>query len=377
MKRNLIPFFKPCLGAEEEELVRLFFHQTFEEQVEWITKFENHFCEHYSFPAALAVSSGTAALHLALCALEIKKGDEIIVPDIMCPAVLNVIENVGAKPVFVDVQERFGNIDPEKIPSVVKPNKTKAIIVVHYGGHPASIQEVIKIGKKYHLFVIEDAAQALEAYKESKMCGTFADLAIFSFYANKHFTCAEGGMLVGKKTFIQKAREHLYQSRGLYRLPGTSFLDYQIHPLLAAIATQQLKKSGQFLTERQYIAECYFSLLKSCSSSFLLPKPDTHTAPSWHQFGLQYKPKQAFCLKWRQQMITHLKKQGVLLCLEMQPAHCFKFYAKKYGGKDRQFPNALRFSNSRLLLPIYPGLSVLELERIASGLVKTIREFEL
>src|SRR6476661_6223923 len=203
---TFLPFSPPCVGEEEiAEVVDTL-------RSNWITtgpktrRFEQEFATVVDAPAALALNSCTAALHVALVALGIGAGDEVITTPMTFAASANVIEHTGARPVLVDVEPDTLNIDPREIERAITP-RTKAIVVVHYTGHPAEMDAIREIAAAHRLAIVEDAAHALPARYRGAMIGSgSATLTAFSFYATKNLTTAEGGMLTGDPEILDRGR---------------------------------------------------------------------------------------------------------------------------------------------------------------------------
>lgn len=205
MRKTFLPFSPPYISREEiDEVVDTL-------SSDWITtgpktrNFETEFAAFLGAESALALNSCTAGLHLALVVLGIGGGDEVITTTNTFCSTVNVIEHVGARPVLVDVDPDTLNIAPSLIEKAITP-KTRAIMPVHYAGHPCEMDKILKIAKEHDLFVIEDAAHAFPAFYQNQPVGTIGDLTSFSFYATKNMTTAEGGMLTGDQQLIEKAR---------------------------------------------------------------------------------------------------------------------------------------------------------------------------
>src|SRR5437879_5276788 len=204
-RRGYIPFSPPAIGEEEiREVVEVL-------RSPWITtgprakRFETEFAAYVGAPAALALSSCTAALHTALVTAGIEPGAEVITTPMTFAASVNVIEHVGARPVLVDVEPDTLNIDPARVAAAVTP-RTRAVLPVHFAGHPVALDEINEIARAHGLTVIEDAAHALPASYRGRRIGSGTNPAAFSFYATKNLTTGEGGMLTGETAFVERAR---------------------------------------------------------------------------------------------------------------------------------------------------------------------------
>ena len=230
----------------------------------YVSEFEAGFAEFLGVKYAVTVSNGTTALHLAILSLGIGKGDEVIVPAFTMAATWLAVIHASAKPVFVDCEPDTYNIDPSLIESKIT-KKTKAIIPVHIYGLPAEMDSILKIAKKYKLFVIEDAAEAHGAEYKGKKCGSLGDVNCFSFYANKIITTGEGGMVVTNDEHLAKEARKL---KDLYHSDQKRFIhekigyNYRLTNMQAALGCGELKHIGQYVAKKQHLAKLYSELLK-------------------------------------------------------------------------------------------------------------------
>ncbi|NQU99168.1 MAG: DegT/DnrJ/EryC1/StrS aminotransferase family protein, partial [Parcubacteria group bacterium] len=241
----MIQVSKPSLGREElNNVMEAIKSSWISSKGKFITEFEENFAEYCGVKYGIATANGTVALHLALKALKISKGDEVIVPDLTFIATANVVTYCNAKPIFIDSNPDYWCIDPEKIEEKIT-TKTKAIIPVHLYGHPCDMDAITKIAKKYGLYVIEDAAEAHGAGYKGKKVGSFGDISCFSFYGNKIITTGEGGMCL---TNNQKLAERMKILRDHGMSPDKRYwydvigFNYRMTNIQAAIGVAQLKK---------------------------------------------------------------------------------------------------------------------------------------
>ena len=230
--------------------------------------FENNFSRKFNFDNVLAVSSGTAALHLAFILSNIKKGDEVISTSMTAEPTNTSIIQSGGKPIFADVDEKTGNISPQSIRKCIN-KKTRAICVVHYGGYPAEIEKISKIAKKFKLFLIEDCAHALGAKHKNKNLGSFGDFSTFSFQAIKQFTTIDGGMLVIKnKKYFSKAKQLRWfgLQKGVPRVKNRiihSGYKYNMNDIEAGIGILQLKQFWKIDKKIKSNAKYYLKNIKN------------------------------------------------------------------------------------------------------------------
>jgi dTDP-4-amino-4,6-dideoxygalactose transaminase len=384
-KSKILPFFSPAIGREE-------LAQTVEAlRSDWITtgpktkKFEENFSKYLGTPDALALNSCTAALHLALLASGIKPGDKVITTPMTFCAGVNVIEHAGAKPVLVDIEPDTLNIDPEKIKQALKKHKAKAVIAVHYGGHPCDMNSILKLSRKHGVKVIEDAAHALPAKYKGRFVGTIGDLTAFSFYATKNLTTAEGGMLTGKPELIEKARAlalhgmnrnawNRYGQGGSWQYDVTAAgFKYNMPDVLAAIGLAQLKKLPGFQKKRKEIA-AFYSKVFSPMPELEVPAVRPEVEHAWHLYPLRLNLR-ALTIS-RDRFIDELQRRGISTSVHFIPVHLFSYYRKKYGFKPQDFPVALEQYARLISLPFHPRLTGEDLSRVISAVSEIVRKFK-
>ncbi len=262
---NFIPISQPSITQKEIYYVTDAIKSGWVSSLgKYIDKFEEKFAEFCGTKYALATSNGTVALHLALVSLGIKEDDEVIIPDFTFIATANAVKYTGAKVVTVDIEEDTLCINPKEIAKAITP-KTKAIIPVHLYGHPANMEEIKKISKKYNLFVIEDAAEAHGAEIGGKKVGSFGDVSIFSFYGNKIMTSGEGGMITtNNKELYEKMkylRDHAMSKEKRYWHTEIGY-NYRMTNLQAALGVAQLERIDELLNKKREIFEWYKEYLK-------------------------------------------------------------------------------------------------------------------
>jgi len=232
-------------------------------QGKYVKEFEKLFTEYHNGMRSLAVSNGTVALHLALEALKIKKGDEVLVADFTFAASVNSIIYTGATPVLVDIEPDTWNIDIHKAELLVTSN-TKAIMPVHLYGHPCDMDSIIEFAKKHKLLIIEDCAEALGSFYKGKPVGVFGDAATFSFYGNKTITTGEGGMIIFKNEDVAERasmlRDHGMQKTRRYWHQEVGY-NYRLTNIQAAIGVAQFERLGEFIAAKRRIAKTYSETL--------------------------------------------------------------------------------------------------------------------
>lgn len=347
-------FFKPYIADEEFNAVHsLLSNNFYPGQV--VLKFEDKFSQFFGARSCVAVKSGTLALHLALIALQIQDGDEVIVSDVVCEGVLNAIEQVNAKPVLIDIDAETANFNTTIIPNFIT-NKTKCIIAVHYGGVPCNIEEVMRIAEKYNLYVIEDCAQALGALYQNKLCGQFGDISIFSFYANKIITTGEGGAIIASNKIIKKIKSLVYSSNELLEEQDNGKYDtglkynYMMDDISALIGLAQLSRLSEILRLRKELYLKYlYSLIRN--DTIIVPQCPASCTPSYYQFVIQFKYK--YCLKKLLLTFSHF---GIKVFPDFIPNHKRLYYKQRYNIVDKDFPVAHELMDKRICLPLYPTM---------------------
>lgn len=269
----MIPIAEPSLGEEElRNVTEAVKSGWVSSKGKFVTEFEEQFARYCGVECGIATSNGTAALHLALAALGIGEGDEVIVPTLTFIATANVARYTGARPVFVDSHPDFWCLDPGKIEEAITP-KTKCIIPVHLYGHPCDMDVIIEIARKHRLYVVEDAAEAHGAEYRGKKVGSFGDINCFSFFGNKIITTGEGGMCL---TGDQKMSERMRILRDHGMNPGKRYwydfigFNYRMTNLQAAVGVAQLTKIDKFINRKREIARWYAEGLKNLAEEGLI-----------------------------------------------------------------------------------------------------------
>ena len=366
MIKDFLPPFKPFIGEEEiNEVVDTL-------KSDWITmgpktlKFEELFKGHIGSKFAISLNSCTAGLHLSLASLNIGEGDEVITTPYTFAATGNVIVHQRAKPVFVDIDKETYNINVDEIENAIT-DKTKAIIPVHYAGHPCEMDKILKIAKDYDLYIIEDAAHALGTEYKGKKIGTIGDTTSFSFYATKNITTGEGGMVTtnNKKTAekIKILRLHgisrdawkRYSSEGswYYEIIECGY-KYNMTDIQASIGIHQLKKVESMRKRREEIAKIYNDEFENIDE-LIIPTTKKYVKHAWHLYPLLIDTKKLNIS--RNKFIEELKKQNIGSSVHFIPLHLHPFYRKTFGYKKGDFPNAEWVYEREISLPIYPKMT--------------------
>jgi perosamine synthetase len=351
----------------------------------WITmgpttvEFEEKFKEYIGAKNAVSMNSCTACLHLALRAINLQEGDEVIIPAITFAATAEVITYFKARPIFVDVEKDTCNIDVSKIEEKIT-NKTKAIIPVHYAGQPCDMDAIMRLAKGYELRVIEDAAHAIPAWYKNKKIGTIGDITCFSFYATKTLTTGEGGMVTTENDEwaekikilrlhgISKDAWKRYTNEGswYYEVVDAGF-KYNMTDIQAALGIAQLKKVDWMWEEREKISERYTEAFKSIYE-VIPPKVKDDRKSAWHLYVLKLNPEM---LKIeRNQFIEELKNRGVMTSVHFIPLYRHPYYKNNFRYNFTEFANSEWLFERIISLPIYPGMTSDKVEYV----IDTIRD---
>lgn len=352
---EIIPVYKPDLSGNEKKYLLDCIESTWiSSKGKYIEKFEEEFKNFTKATFCTSVSNGTVAIHLALVALNITSGDEVLVPTLTYVASVNPIVYVGARPVFVDSLKSTWQIDPIDIETKIS-SKTKAIIVVHLYGHAAEMDEIINIAKRHNIFIIEDCAEAFGTLYHGKHVGTFGDIGTFSFYGNKTITCGEGGMVTTKdKNIYEKiirmknqgvsdVREYWHDVIGF---------NYRMTNMQAAVGLAQIERAEEFVKRKREIASFY----KRCLNN--LPVSVHSEAPgifhSYWMTSILTDNKSD-----RDELRKFLRTKGIETRPVFYPVHKMP----PYGSKE-YFPVAEDISLRGINLPSWPGLSDFSLQFI-------------
>jgi perosamine synthetase len=361
-----VPVSRPYLwGEEKAKLCEAVDAGWVSSRGPFLDQFEREFAEKIGVAYAVAVSSGTTAVHLALSVLDLKRHDEVIVPDFTMISPILAVLACGAVPIPLDADETW-NIDPDAIERAIT-EKTRAIVPVHTYGHPARIDRIIDIARRNNLLVIEDAAEALGARAFGRSVGSFGDLAIFSFYANKVVTTGEGGMVV---TNDKRLSDRLREKRNLCFGPDdeTRFVheeigfNYRMTSLQAAMGIVQLRHLDEAIEAKIAIAREYNALLANVSG--ITTPPDSAWGPNvfWvygvlieDEFGLNRKAVQ-----------SELQRSGIETRRFFHPLH--RQPIMPFAGIRQAFPNSIRLSERGLYLPSFIGMGSSTIKRVAGAL---------
>ncbi len=371
MKEKMIPIAKPVLGNDEIQAVAEVLKSGKLAQGEVVEEFENAFADYVGVKDAVAVANGTISLDIALKALGIKQGDEVIVPSFTFISTANAVLFQGAKPAFADVDERTFNINPGDVVEKIT-DKTKAIISVHLFGQPFDVDAIQEICEDYNLYLIEDCAQAHGAEYEGKKVGGFGIAGCFSFYATKNMTTGEGGMITTNSEEIARVcrllRSHGESQKYLHSRLG---YNYRMTDIQAAIGVAQLKKLDNLNGARINHAEYFDEHLKV--SGLTVPYKKKGVKHVYHQYAVTIEVEEGFP-KSREEFMEYLKKRGIgcaihyPLSIHKQPL----YQQLGYTDENAKCPVATAVSDKILSLPVHPGLT----EKDLMYITETINNLE-
>lgn len=347
-----IPHSRPTLNSHDADLVDRVVHSGYVSEGPQVLEFERAFARYQGQKGAVAVHSGTAALHLALVALGVGKGDEVIIPSYVCTALLNAVLYVQARPRVVDVHFEDGNISTEAIQKNIT-KKVKALIVPHMFGQPADIADLMGFGVP----VVEDCAQAIGASYENKKVGNFGAAAVFSFYATKMMTTGEGGMVTsGQGGVLNRVRdEHNYDHKKEYHIR----YNYKMTDIQAALGRAQLERLPKMIHHRRQIADHYTAAFSS--AKIQLPPRVKGKDPVFFRYVIKVPHN-------RERIIRYLKTKGIGAAAPVfNPIHV---YLKKKG-----FPHTERLMREAVSIPIYPSLTDREADYVAVNVRAAVKKF--
>ncbi|MCU1307524.1 MAG: DegT/DnrJ/EryC1/StrS aminotransferase [Acidobacteriaceae bacterium] len=382
MQHTYIPFHRPSVGVEELDAISRVLTS------KWLTtgpatrQFESEFAAYIGCKHALAVNSATAALQLALDAIGLAPGDEVLVPSYTFTASAAVVTHFGARPVLCDSVRGGFNIDAADAGRRIT-SRTRAIMPVHIAGEPCDMDAVDELVEKYEIKVIEDAAHALPASHRGRRIGTISELTAFSFYATKTITTGEGGILTTQNDeYAQRASTmRLHGISGdawkRYAREGSWYYEvldagYKLNmcDLLAAIGSVQLSKCDRFYERRRSIAAQYRQAFEQFEELENPPQGATDSQHSWHLFILRIRPK--LLTLNRDTFIEELKREGIGTSVHFIPLHLHPFYAKSYGYAPYDFPNAEDAYSRCISLPIYPDMSNENVSRVIQAVQRIV-----
>ncbi|MGB9030354.1 MAG: DegT/DnrJ/EryC1/StrS family aminotransferase [Acidobacteriaceae bacterium] len=384
MKRIEIPLSAPDITDAEIEAVVSVLRSSRLSLGPKMAEFEAAMAGYVGAPHAIAVSSGTAGLHLALLALGIGPGDEVIVPSFTFIAVANSVRYVGAQPVFADIHAETLNLDPASVEAVVTP-RTRALIAVHTFGRPAPMAALLDIARRHNLLVIEDACEALGAEIGGRRVGTFGDAGIFAFYPNKQITTGEGGMVVtgdvevaqriaalrnhGRYESASQVPDHTPESVDSWFEHAELGFNYRLSEMQCALGLAQLARIDAILARREAIARRYCCLLRDDPHLQLPPASIAGHRLSWFVFVIRLA--ESFSRADRDRVMNRLAGLGIASGRYFAPIHLQSAYAA--WRESTHLPITESVAARTLALPFFNRVTDEQIERVCSALQSTLR----
>ena len=359
-----VPFYVPWITKEDKKAVLEILNSR------WLTgglkarEFEKLFADSIGVKHAVSVNSGTAALHLAIQTLDLKAGDEVIVPVFTYVATANAVLYNGAKPIFADIDSKTFNVSAESVLERIT-SKTKAITVVHYAGQSVDMEEILDVAEDHKLHVIEDCAHSLGSEYRGRKTGSIGIVGSFSFYPTKMITTLEGGMLTTNEDWIERKarllREHGMTRSALDREKTADWhydvnemgYNYRLNEVQAALGVSQLKRVEDGIKKRVEVAR-YYTRKLSRTNGVITPYEAKDRTHVYHLYVIKILKEK--CGLTRDELFKKLSTKGIGLSVHYTPLHLLTLY-KKIAGHTRSFPNAEEVYRKVLSLPIFPTIS--------------------
>ena len=376
----MIPYGRQAVDEEDIQAVMEVLRSDWLTTGPKVEEFEQAFAQYVGTKEAVAVSSGTAALHAAMYALGIGPGDEVIVPAMTFAATANCVIFQGGTPIFVDVDPETLLIDLEQVESKIN-SRTRAVIAVDYAGHPADYDRLRTIADKNGIALVADACHSLGARYKDRNVGTLADLNVFSFHPVKHITTGEGGMITTHDAELA-SRMRIFRNHGIatdfyqreaigtwyYEVVDLGF-NYRITDIQCALGLSQLKKLPDFLAQRRRIAKRYNEIF--IRSQNIRPiRAKESVSHAYHLYVITIEFDQIG--KAREQVFKLLRKGGIGVNVHYIPVHLHPYYRKALGTGPGDCPTAELMYNKILSLPIHPKMTEAQVEEVAEKLFGVI-----
>jgi len=362
MSTQRIPIYQPDLSGNEKKYVNECLDTSWiSSRGRFVTEFEQRFSEFIDVEHSASVCNGTVALHLALLALGIGPGDEVIVPTLTYIASVNAIAYTGATPVFADSVRSTWQLDPEDVRRHITP-RTKAIMPVHLYGQSCDMDALMAIAKEHRLFIVEDCAEAFGTTYKGRHVGTFGDISTFSFFGNKTITTGEGGMVVSNdKTLIERARHLKGQGLAAHREYWHDVVgyNYRMTNIEAAIGLAQLERANEFIDRKRELARLYAKGLAQLPVEIHAEAADTRH--SYWMFSILVAHPDL-----REPLRTHLANAGIETRPLFYPAHTMPMYARNYRKHRVAEDLAWRGIN----LPSWPGMSAAQVDTVTASIAE-------
>ena len=373
--RRTLPLYRTEIRPSDIQAVQRSLQSCHFGQGRTTAAFELAFARYLKAQHACATSSGTAGLHLSLCALGVKSGDEVLTTPFSYIASVNAILSVGARPVFVDIEPDTYNLDPSKLAEAVT-KRSRAILLVHAFGLPCDIERIRPIAAQFNLAIIEDSSEALGATFSGRKIGTIGETGVFSFSPNKQITMGEGGAVVtNNKRLADLIRSLRHQGRPMPGEPdGYARLgfNYKLADIQAAIGLSQLRRLNAILSRRCQIVSRYLHLLQDVVEIKLPCKPPPQVQPSWFAFVIRLSD--SFSPEDRTRVLSSLREKGINCANYFPSLHLQPFLRRQFNFSPGMYPVCERVAVRTIALPLSSSFRRCEIERVVLSLKESIRE---
>ena len=386
VRDKILPYGHQWIDEEDIEAVSGVLHSDWITQGPKVAEFEKEFAKYVDNKYAVAVSSGTAALHDACFAAQIEKGDEAITSPITFVASVNCVLYQGGTPIFADIDADTLNIDSVEIKKKIT-KKTKILIPVDFTGLPADLEKILQIARKNNLIVIEDASHALGATYRNRKIGSISDMTIFSFHPVKHITTGEGGMITtNNKEYCERLK--LFRTHGItkdkdkllnydgpwyYEMQELGY-NYRLTDFQCALGLSQLKKIDRIIRRRREIVQKYNNEFKDLPEIKIPQINPVNSNPAWHIYMIQLNLEK---LKvGRREIFEALKAENIGVNVHYIPVHLQPYYQKKFGYSLGDFPKAENYYSRAVTLPMFPKMSDKDIDDVFAAVNKVISYYK-
>ena len=383
MRDSFLPFALPAVGEEEIGEVLTCLRSGWLTTGQKVKQFESEFASFFGVKHALAVNSCTAALHLALEAVGVEQGDEVITSPMTFTATAAVVEHLQGRPVLVDCERESLNLDPSGIERRITP-RTRAIVPVHFAGQACEMDAILEIARRHGIPVVEDAAHAIPTRYKGRWVGTLGDITCFSFYATKNLTTGEGGMITtDRDPYAERMRlmtlhgmsrdawkRYTQNGSWSYEILAPGF-KYNLTDIAAAIGIPQLRRCQELHQSRLRIARMYTTALSGVPG-IKTPWVRDQDEHGWHLYVIEIEPE-ALTIG-RDEFISKLVAMNIGVSVHFIPLHLHPYYRDRYGYRPEDFPNAFAAYQRILSLPIYAKMSDRDTEDVIGAVLHIAHE---
>jgi UDP-4-amino-4,6-dideoxy-N-acetyl-beta-L-altrosamine transaminase len=386
VRDKLLPYGHQWIDEEDIKAIIEVLRSDWITQGPKVAEFEKEFAKYVGARYAVAVNSGTAALHAACFAAQIEKGDEVITTPITFAASANCVLYQGGTPVFADIDENTLNIAPVEIKKKIT-KKTKALIPVDFTGLPVDLEKILQIAKDNNSIIIEDASHALGATYKSSKIGSISDMTIFSFHPVKHITTGEGGMITtNNKEYYERLK--LFRTHGItkekdkllnydgpwyYEMQELGY-NYRLTDLQCALGISQLKKIDRIIQRRREIAQKYKYEFKDIPEIKIPQINPIDSNPVWHIYMIQLNLERLKVS--RREIFEALRAENIGVNVHYIPVHLQPYYQKRFGYRRGDFPKAENYYSRVITLPIFPKMSDKDIDNVVKAVKKVINYYK-